>query len=856
MKNFFGKIKKFFEKKSDKMHFINVLNCFTEPVLLSDLSGNILYNNDCVNELFGYENLVDLNVDILIPDSVKHKHSGYIKQLHKDNINTSMTKRNVKGKTKDGDIIDVLIKLNLIKLDNTDYILVIINKNTQLIKFDTFFNSSLDLFSISKGSNFLHVNHSFYNFFDDPSIYNKTFLEYVHPDDIKSTINEIDKLNNGLDTVSFTNRYLRKDNIYRIISWKATNIDGLIYAIARDITDIELMTNALSLSVEGISRIDKDGLYVYTNDAYNNICGYKPNELVGKHWNTTIHETEIDKMNQVYIDMKKTGKSEANVIGIKKNGDIFYKKITMVYINDTHFCFMKDNTVEYLQNTKIKNLQSLLLESEKLAKIGSWTWNINTNELIWTDGLKEIYNFDKNESITFDKYMSKNHPDDQDFIKSTINTSIENKSDYTFTHRLKINDAIKYLYSKGRYIKDTENEFIIGCGQDITETKKIELDLIKSKDLAEQASKMKSLFVANMSHEIRTPINGIVGMATLLKYSELNDEQKDFIEIIISSSGTLLSIINNVLDFAKIETGKIIIENVNNVNIREIVNDLFKINKVNQILLKKDISFTFKISDNVPNSISIDSNKLIQVLTNLLNNSIKFTEYGSIILLVKQTVPGFLNFEIKDTGIGINESVLGSLFKPFEQGDQSITKMYGGTGLGLAICKNIINMMGGEISIISTENIGTSVNFTIAYTLTSTETQTQPQLNDILINEKYVVIVEDNKTNQIVLQKMLNKAGYTNIITYNNGLECVNNINKIKEQIGLIFMDIHMPQMDGYTATIKLREYNIKSSIIACTANAMTGEKDKCKEYGMDDFLLKPYQYTTLTNLMTKYFKN
>lgn len=370
-----------------------------------------------------------------------------------------------------------------------------------------------------------------------------------------------------------------------------------------------------------------------------------------------------------------------------------------------------------------------------------------------------------------------NHPDDIEFITSTINKSIENKSDYVYTHRINKN---KYLYAKGRYIKDNNQEYIIGCAQDITETKQIELDLIKAKELAEEASKMKSLFVANISHEIRTPIHGIVGMTTLLKDSTLNKDQQEFLEIIISSSGILLSIINNVLDFAKIETGKISLENNNNVNVIQIIDELSKIYK--QSLNKKGLSFTFNISDDVPSCITIDSSKLTQVLTNLINNAIKFTDYGSVILLVKQIKPNFLDFEIKDTGIGINEKVLKTLFTPFEQGDQSITKNFGGTGLGLAICKNIINLMGGEINIFSTENIGTSVKFTIPYTVTTTldTNENENESNNTSINEKYVIIVEDNKINQMVLQKMLIKAGYTNIITYNNGLECINNINDRK----------------------------------------------------------------------------
>lgn len=837
MKKVLYKIKSYFSKKDDKDIFINTLKCFNVPVLLIDLHGNILYNNGYIKDLLGYSTLLNVNIkDIL---NIKE-----IDDYNNDIIYAKATHYN-------SSIIDINIQSNYINLNNKNYRVLIINKNIPLIKYDTFFNSSLEFFSISKGYNFIHINNSFYNFFDNTDIYSKNFLEYIHPDDILSTKNEIYKLNIYINTVTFTNRYLRKDNVYRILSWKATNIDGLIYATARDITDIELMSIAMGLSLEGIARIDKNGLYIYTNDAYNNICGYKSNELNGKHFSITIKDTERVKMDTLYKEMQQNGKAETDITGVKKNGEIFYKRITMIYINDVHFCFIKDISVEYLQNIKITNMQNLLLESEKLAKIGSWTWNINTNDLVWTDGLKDIYGIDKDDTVTYEKYMNTNHPEDREYMQSVITHSVENKCEYTFTHRLVVNDVTKYLYARGKYIKLHNHEFIIGCGQDITENKKIELELLKAKEQAEESSKMKSLFVANMSHEIRTPINGIVGMATLLKDSVLDTTQQEYLDIILSSSGTLLSIINNVLDFSSIENGKISIDNIDGINIREIINKISKIYKQN--LMKKKISMIINIADNIPNSITIDSNKLIQVITNLLNNAIKFTNCGSIMIIIKQETPCVLTFEIKDTGIGINEKTLHSLFTPFEQGDKGITKLYGGTGLGLAICKNIITMMGGEINIISKEHVGTTVIFQIPYILKKEHIENVFNEEENIINDKYVVVVEDNITNQFVLKKMLEKAEYKNIIIYNNGLECVNNIDNIKNNILVIFMDIHMPKMDGYTATINLRKKGINTPIIACTANSMSGETDKCKEYGMDDFILKPYQYITLVDLINKH---
>jgi signal transduction histidine kinase/CheY-like chemotaxis protein len=442
--------------------------------------------------------------------------------------------------------------------------------------------------------------------------------------------------------------------------------------------------------------------------------------------------------------------------------------------------------------------------------------------------------------------MKINHPDDKDIINLSINECKKNKQPYELVHRLLINNKIKYIFVKGIYV---DPNFIVGVTQDISKQKFIELDLIQAKQTAEKASEMKSAFVANISHEIRTPINGIICMTDLLKKTKLDEEQSEFLNTVIHSSGILLSIINNVLDFSKIEAGKIELDYLET-NLQEIIS---KINNLFEIQIKqKNLTLKIYIDNKVPKFLITDPVKLQQILTNLINNSIKFTEYGSVIIVIKLNEDGDLKFEIKDTGIGISDENQEKLFKAFMQADSSTTRNFGGTGLGLLICKSLVELMKGKIGLISNLGIGTTVWFVIPHSHShSNKFINYNKTNDInnkikpsykkeyltnnmemVINsiDPLIVIVEDNHVNQYVIKKMMEKLGYTNIIIYNNGKIALDSLLYFKDKIkpNLILMDLHLPIMDGYTCTEKLRENGILTPIIALTANAMSGEKEKC----------------------------
>ena len=607
--------------------------------------------------------------------------------------------------------------------------------------------------------------------------------------------------------------------------------------------------------------VDSNGYFYKLNKSFINLLGYTECELYIKTFFTYIYPDDIESTTTNYnilIENKDNVVSFVNRF-YKKNGEIVtldwltWKKYNYIY------CIARDITYELKLENELKNNKILLDDAEKMAKIGSWEWNVDTNKLLWSDGLKIIYNIN---DVTYDNYMNKNHPDDIEYIQKTIANCLLFKNKFEFTHRIIVDNKIKFVYAKAKFIEKNNNRYITGVLQDITDSKVIENDLITAKIKAENASKMKSQFVANISHEIRTPINGIIGMTNLLKDTSLNKIQEEYLEVIAKSSGVLLSIINNVLDFSKIEAGKLLIDNTK-FKLSEIINSIKS--SFEQRIQSKNLSLTINIKPNVPKIIISDYYKITQILNNLINNSIKFTEIGGIFIIIsveRYSNNNFLLFEIKDTGIGIDKQAQQKLFQPFIQADSSTTRHYGGTGLGLSICKNLIELLKGTISLKSSLNIGTSVYFTIPLIIPENENENENknenEKSENKQNDKLIIIVEDNKTNQYVIKKTLEHMGYNTYKIYNNGQHLIDDIDfilKIKNKC-TILMDLHMPIMDGYTCTKVLREHNINSPIIALTANAMSGEKDKCIEIGMNDFLLKPVQTNDFKIIIQKWMNN
>jgi PAS domain S-box-containing protein len=468
----------------------------------------------------------------------------------------------------------------------------------------------------------------------------------------------------------------------------------------------------------------------------------------------------------------------------------------------------------------------------------------------------DLTGYEKSEMVGshFRNYI---HPDDIKIAFKNFDTL--SKGGYPPVHELRVltkSGEYRYAEITSVPLKDEHNVIgAIGIARDVTLRKQTELELIRAKNVAEQSKKYQEQFLANITHEIRTPMNAIMGMSQLLLQSTLNPNQHEFVDAIKLSAENLLVIINDILDLSKIQAGKMTLEK-KTFHLDDFINGLFSTLKYKAE--EKSLQFEKHIDSSIHKYLLGDKTRLNQVLLNILSNAIKFTDKGFVKLDVKEGVSSSttktqLIFEISDTGIGIAQDKLGVIFDNFKQASDDTTRLYGGTGLGLTIAKQLVELMGGNITVKS--EVGKGSVFAVSLDFEKTSAPVVPVSEQIidkpLLSDVDVLVVEDNNFNKLLIKNIL--LGWkTNVDMADNGQIAVDMLRNKKYDI--VLMDIQMPVMDGYQATEYIRHQlpapQNEVPIIAVTAHATLTERERCEKSGMNDFVSKPLESEKLYKKM------
>lgn len=627
---------------------------------------------------------------------------------------------------------------------------------------------------------------------------------------------------------------------------------------------------------EAIIGITKDYKISIWSKGAEKKLGYKKNEIIGKPIAILVPEDRLKEMEEE-TKIVFTGKvvEGFETVRLHKSGKPIEVSMTIVPV------YGPDETIAgaiaiYKDLSEKKELMRELSEYKEKCKIaleggqfGLWELDIVDRKLIHVNDWEKNLGYQGNElDDGLDTWLSLIHPDDIPKVHYKYNRHMESMEEYVVEYRIRCkNNGYRWIRSKGRLVEWDERGRpvrMIGTHEDISKERLIQEELKEKyeqlailKCEAESANRAKTQFLANLSHEIKTPLNGVISAIQLLQSSDLNEEQEKYVNLLKNSADNLVAIIDNLLDISKLEAGKIELSN-EPFNLRETVSNIYS----NLLVAAnvKGLEAGCYFDPHIDPEVVGDELRLKQILTNLMSNAVKFTDKGYISFRVRLISSNDyvqkIEFSVKDTGIGIDESYRPKIFQSFFQGDLSNNKKYKGTGLGLAIAKQLADLMKGDIHCESEVGKGSTFYFTCVLkrrnSIKGENTSEQNENTNGLTSDKVILCIEDDLINQEIMESIIIKRGYRYLAAY-DGNEA---LEKLKEnKVDLILMDIQLPGFNGYEVTRIVREMeNTKRiPIVAMTAYAIYEDRQKCMEAGMDDYISKPIDIEKLYDILQRY---
>ncbi len=662
---------------------------------------------------------------------------------------------------------------------------------------------------------------------------------------------------------------------------------GAILGIARDITERKQAQQALEESEERFRIMadgcptpmwvtDAEGGVRFVNRAYREFFGTTYEQVEGGKWQPLLHPDDAEE----YLAQFQSAMSETKAFraeGRVRRGDGVWRwmasyaeprwspgRVCLGYVG-----LSLDITDRKQAEQEVRSSEEKFRQLAENIRELFWMKNAAGTEMlyvspayehIWGRNCDDLY---RNPM----EWLAAVEPEDRDSAFCASRKQLEGDP-IVSEYRIRTPQGeVKWVRDRAFPVRDQEGRVlrVAGIAEDVTEEKEAETAMRQAKEAAEAANRAKSEFLANMSHEIRTPMNGVIGMAGLLLETELTGEQRQYAEIVRASGASLLSVINDILDFSRIEAGKMELE-IANFDLRNTLEDITGLMRPGA--REKGLALASRIGPEVPVRLQGDYGRLRQVLLNLVGNAIKFTACGEVTTEVslerREESAVVLRFLVRDSGIGIPLCRQFDIFSPFTQVDGSTTRKYGGTGLGLAISRQLVELLGGRIGVVSEPGKGSEFWFTAVF-----ETQSGDSSEPVAVAESddevspcslpghcagRILLAEDNIINQQVALAILEKLGYR-ADAVANGREAVASLQKIPYD--LVLMDCQMPEMNGYEATACIRNprsgvRNPQVPIIAVTAHAMNGDREKCLAAGMDDYIAKPVIHSVLAAMLRK----